>query len=107
MNSIVLRYYDLSPFSEKIRRILAFKKIRLRSVETPIRLPKTELTALTGASRRAPVVQIGAAIYRDPTRSSATSRCMTHERVTKSHGTRNDRDASCKRSGAIDGTAVQ
>jgi len=107
MISIVLCHHDLSPFSEKIRRILTFKKIRWWSVETPIRSPKTALTVLTGACRRPPVVPIGAVVYRDPTRSSATSRCMIHERDTKLHGTRIDRDASCKRSGATDGSAVQ
>lgn len=65
MNEIILHHYPLSPFSEKVRRILAFKQIPWRSVETPIMLPKADLTALTGGYRRAPVMQIGADVYCD------------------------------------------
>lgn len=65
MAEIILHHYPLSPFSEKIRRVLAFKRIHWRSVETPIVLPKAELTALTGGYRRAPVMQVGADVYCD------------------------------------------
>jgi glutathione S-transferase len=65
MPEVILHHYQLSPFSEKIRRVLAFKGIPWRSVETPLLLPKAELTALTGAYRRAPVMQIGADVYCD------------------------------------------
>lgn len=65
MSDIILHHYQLSPFSEKIRRILAFKEIPWRSVETPLLLPKADLAVLTGAYRRAPVMQIGADVYCD------------------------------------------
>lgn len=65
MGDIILHHYDLSPFSEKIRRILAYKKIPWRAVEQPLMAPKPELTPLTGGYRRIPVMQIGADVYCD------------------------------------------
>ena len=65
MTDIILHHYDLSPFSEKIRRVLAYKKIAWHAVEQPIMAPKPELTPLTGGYRRIPVMQIGADIYCD------------------------------------------
>ncbi|MET0153391.1 MAG: glutathione S-transferase N-terminal domain-containing protein, partial [Candidatus Binatia bacterium] len=62
---ILLHQYGGSPFSEKIRKLLAFKRIRWRSVEQPIVAPKPKLTPLTGGYRRIPVLQIGADIYCD------------------------------------------
>jgi len=65
MSHIILHHYDLSPFSEKIRRILAYKKIPWCAVEQPLMAPKPELTPLTGGYRRIPVMQIGADVYCD------------------------------------------
>ena len=65
MSEIILHHYDISPFSEKIRRILAYKQLSWRAVEQPIMAPKPELTPLTGGYRRIPVMQIGADIYCD------------------------------------------
>lgn len=65
MTDIILHHYDLSPFSEKVRRVLAYKKIPWRAVEQPIMAPKPELTPLTGGYRRIPVMQIGADVYCD------------------------------------------
>lgn len=65
MAEIILHHYALSPFSEKIRRILAFKQMPWQAVEQPIMAPKPELTPLTGGYRRIPVMQIGADIYCD------------------------------------------
>src|SRR5438270_9716340 len=65
MEEIILHHYPLSHFSEKIRRILGYKKILWRSVEQPMMMPKPELTALTGGYRRLPVLQIGADAYCD------------------------------------------
>ncbi|MBI2801569.1 MAG: glutathione S-transferase family protein [Gammaproteobacteria bacterium] len=65
MAEIILHHYALSPFSEKIRRILAYKKIPWRAVEQPVIAPKPDLTPLTGGYRRIPVMQIGADIYCD------------------------------------------
>ncbi len=65
MTDIILHHYDLSPFSEKIRRILAYKNLAWHAVEQPIMAPKPELTLLTGGYRRIPVMQIGADVYCD------------------------------------------
>ncbi len=65
MAEIVLHHYPLSFFAEKIRRILAFKRLSWRSVEQPIMMPKPELTPLTGGYRKIPVLQIGADVYCD------------------------------------------
>ncbi|TDJ66206.1 MAG: glutathione S-transferase family protein [Proteobacteria bacterium] len=65
MSQIILHHYDISPFSEKVRRVLAFKDIAWCAVEQPMMAPKPELTPLTGGYRRIPVMQIGADIYCD------------------------------------------
>ena len=65
MSDIILHHYDISPFSEKVRRILAFKRVPWHAVEQPIMAPKPELTPLTGGYRRIPVMQIGADVYCD------------------------------------------
>ena len=54
-------------FSEKMRRVLAYKNIPWRAVEQPAIAPKPDLTPLTGGYRRIPVMQIGADIYCDTT----------------------------------------
>ena len=73
MSEIIFHHYALSPFSEKIRRILAFKGLPWRSVEQPIMMPKPELVALTGGYRRIPVLQIGADVYCD---TALIARCL-------------------------------
>jgi glutathione S-transferase len=65
MPEIILHQYGLSPFSEKIRRIFAYKGLTWRGVEQPLMAPKPALTPLTGGYRRIPVLQIGADIYCD------------------------------------------
>ena len=65
MSEVILHHYALSPFSEKVRRVLAYKGIAWRAVEQPIMAPKPDLTPLTGGYRRIPVMQIGADIYCD------------------------------------------
>ncbi len=65
MPEIILHQYKGSPFSEKIRRILAFKKMPWRAVEAAMMNPKPMLTPLTGGYRRIPVMLIGADIYCD------------------------------------------
>src|SRR5947208_7137434 len=65
MPEIILHHYPLSLFAEKIRRLLAYKKIAWRSVEQPMMMPKPDLTPLTGGYRRIPVLQIGADVYCD------------------------------------------
>jgi glutathione S-transferase len=65
MEETILHHYDVSPFSEKIRKILALKKLSWRGVEQPIIAPKPKLTPLTGGYRKIPVLQIGADVYCD------------------------------------------
>jgi glutathione S-transferase len=65
MEEIILHHYEASPFSEKIRKVLAMKKLAWRGVEQPIIAPKPKLTPLTGGYRRIPVLQIGADVYCD------------------------------------------
>ncbi|MGH7819986.1 MAG: glutathione S-transferase family protein [Candidatus Binatia bacterium] len=65
MEPVILHQYATSPFSEKIRRILAFKKISWRAVDQPIVAPKPKLTPLTGGYRKIPVLQIGADVWCD------------------------------------------
>ncbi|MGE3847194.1 MAG: glutathione S-transferase family protein [Gammaproteobacteria bacterium] len=65
MSDVILHHYALSPFSEKIRRLLAVKGLPWRAVEQPIMMPKTDLVALTGGYRRIPVMQVGADVYCD------------------------------------------
>ncbi len=62
---LILHHYDMSPFSEKVRRALAHKKLAWRAVAQPMWLPRPFLTPLTGPYRRIPVLQIGADIYCD------------------------------------------
>lgn len=73
MSEIIFHHYALSPFSEKIRRILALKGLPWRSVDQPIMMPKPELVALTGGYRRIPVLQIGADVYCD---TALIARCL-------------------------------
>ncbi len=65
MPEIILHQYAVSPFSEKIRKIMAHKKLSWRSVEQPVIMPKPRLIPLTGGYRRIPVLQIGADVYCD------------------------------------------
>ena len=65
MSEIILHHYPLSPFSEKIRCLLAYKQLPWRAVEQPVIAPKPALTPLTGGYRRIPVMQIGADVYCD------------------------------------------
>jgi len=65
MNQPILHHYPTSPFAEKIRLILGYKKLAWQSVVIPMIMPKPDLTALTGGYRRTPVLQVGADIYCD------------------------------------------
>lgn len=65
MPELILHQYDTSPFSEKIRKILALKDLAWRAVEQPTIMPKPQLLPLTGGYRRIPVLQIGADVYCD------------------------------------------
>ena len=65
MSDIILHHYPASPFSEKVRCILGFKKLAWSSVTIPTVMPKPDLIALTGGYRKTPVMQIGCDIYCD------------------------------------------
>ena len=65
MEALILHHYPMSPFAEKIRRVLAFKQLPWQSVVIPTILPKPEVLALTGGYRKTPLLQIGADIYCD------------------------------------------
>ncbi|MGA6970568.1 MAG: glutathione S-transferase family protein [Candidatus Binatus sp.] len=65
MPEVILHQYVNSPFSEKIRKIFAHKKITWRAVDQPVIMPKPKLVPLTGGYRRIPVLQIGADVWSD------------------------------------------
>jgi len=65
MTDLILHHYEDSPYSEKIRTLMGFKRLSWSSVIVPPIAPKADLLALTGGYRRAPVLQIGADIYCD------------------------------------------
>jgi len=61
----ILHQYAGSPFSEKLRLVFGFKRLRWAAVEIPVIMPKPDVVALTGGYRKTPVLQIGADIYCD------------------------------------------
>ena len=65
MADLILHHYSSSPFAEKIRLILSYKKLAWKSVMIPMIMPKPDLVVLTGGYRKTPVLQIGADIYCD------------------------------------------
>jgi glutathione S-transferase len=65
MADLILHHYPASPFAEKIRLVLGYKKLAWKSVIIPSIMPKPDVVALTGGYRRTPVLQIGADIYCD------------------------------------------
>jgi len=65
MPDLILHHYPMSPFAEKIRLVLGYKKLAWKSVIIPRMMPKPDVLALTGGYRRTPLLQIGADIYCD------------------------------------------
>jgi glutathione S-transferase len=65
MPDLILHHYPSSPFSEKIRAVLGYKKLAWKSVVIPAILPKPDVLSLTGGYRKTPVLQVGADIYCD------------------------------------------
>ena len=65
MTKPILHHYPLSPFAEKIRRMLAYCECAYDAVETSPMLPRKDLDLLTGGYRRIPVAQWGSDIYCD------------------------------------------
>ena len=64
-DALILHHYATSPFSEKIRKLFAHKRLAWFGVEQPNMMPKPDLVPLTGGYRRIPVLQIGADVYCD------------------------------------------
>ncbi|KQW76636.1 MULTISPECIES: glutathione S-transferase family protein [unclassified Methylibium] len=65
MSDLILHHYPASPFAEKTRLMLGYKRLAWRSVTIPIMMPKPNLVALTGGYRKTPVLQVGADVYCD------------------------------------------
>ena len=65
MADLILHHYPTSPFAEKVRLILGYKKMAWKSVIVPMIMPKPDVVALTGGYRKTPILQIGADIYCD------------------------------------------
>ena len=65
MTEPVLHHYPFSPYAEKVRAMLGFKRIAWKSVQIPPVMPKPDVLALTGGYRKTPILQIGADIYCD------------------------------------------
>ena len=65
MPALILHHYDSSPFGEKVRLAMGYKKLAWQSVEVPIWPPKPDLMPLTAGYRRVPVLQVGADVYCD------------------------------------------
>lgn len=61
----ILHHYEPSPFSEKVRKVLAYKQLAWQSVQIPPVMPKPDLLPLTGGYRKTPVMQLGRDIYCD------------------------------------------
>ena len=60
MSALILHHYPTSPFAEKVRLIMGYKKLSWQGVTIPMVMPKPDLMPLTGGYRRTPVLQIGA-----------------------------------------------
>lgn len=65
MPDLILHHYPSSPFSEKIRLVLGYKKLAWKSGIVPAIMPKPDVLALTGGYRRTPFMQVGADVYCD------------------------------------------
>jgi len=65
MADLILHHYPTSPFAEKLRLMMGYKKLSWKSVVIPMIMPKPDMVALTGGYRKTPVLQIGADIYCD------------------------------------------
>src|SRR5256885_8895938 len=64
-HQLILHHYASSPFSEKIRLVMGYKKLVWYSVIVPAILPKPDVVALTGGYRRTPFLQVGADVWCD------------------------------------------
>jgi len=65
MTELILHHYEASPFSEKVRLALGYKKLAWKSVRIPAVMPKPDVIALTGGYRKTPLLQIGPHVFCD------------------------------------------
>jgi glutathione S-transferase len=65
MSDIILHHYALSPYSQKLRSLLGYKRFAWRSASVPMVPPRPELSAMTGGFRRIPILQAGADLICD------------------------------------------
>lgn len=65
MTEPVLHHYPVSPFAEKARLMLGYKRLAWKSVQIPLIMPKPDVVALTGGYRRTPILQVGADVFCD------------------------------------------
>jgi glutathione S-transferase len=65
MSKIILHHYPQSPFAEKIRALLGYKRLEWWSVDVPMVPPRESLDAVFGGFRRIPALQIGADFFTD------------------------------------------
>jgi glutathione S-transferase len=65
VSDIILHHYELSPFARKVRAVFGYKAIAWQSCLQPRVPPRPELSIMTGAFRRIPVMQIGADLFCD------------------------------------------
>jgi glutathione S-transferase len=65
MADIILHHYQLSPFARKVRAVFGYKSLSWKSCIQSRVLPRPELSIMTGAFRRIPVMQVGADLFCD------------------------------------------
>jgi glutathione S-transferase len=65
MSKIILHHYPQSPFAEKIRTILGYKRLEWWSVDVPMVPPRPSLDHVFDGFRRIPALQIGADFFTD------------------------------------------
>lgn len=65
MNTFILHHYEFSPYSEKVRRMLAYAELDWQSVIHKEMPPRPMLQELAGNYERIPVGQVGADIFCD------------------------------------------
>ncbi len=63
--TLILHHYEASPYAEKIRLMLGYKRLRWHSVLSPPQPPRPNVDPLSGGYRRIPIGQIGADVFCD------------------------------------------
>ena len=60
MEAPILHHYPMSPYAEKVRLLLGYKRLAWRSHEVSVTPPRPGLAPILGGFRRTPVLQLGA-----------------------------------------------